>query len=83
MRFAAHVGSLGSVDSGVPALRNTQSRNGSTVLAARPASSRLSGGYGGNAPIWIALALLAAVFIGLRIRSMADTLLFGAAEEEE
>jgi hypothetical protein len=43
----------------------------------------LTGGYGGNAPIWIALALLAAVFIGLRIRSMADTLLFGAAEEEE
>ena len=74
---------LGSVDSGAPALRNTQSRNGNTVLVTRPTSARLHGGYPGNGPVWIALALLAALFVGLRIRSMADTLLFGAAEEEE
>jgi hypothetical protein len=64
-------------------LRNTPSRNGNTVLAARPAALRLTGGYGGNAPVWIAMALLAAVLIGLRIRALAETLLFGAAEEEE
>jgi hypothetical protein len=78
---------VGSVSPAVPALNGElgagASRSRASVLAARPASSRLSGGYGGNGPVWIGLALLAAVFVGVRIRALVDTLLFGAAEEEE
>ena len=64
--------------SGAPAFGRS-----AVVLATRSTGgTRLHGGYGGNAPVWILVALLGALFLGLRIRSVVDTLLFGAEEEE-